>query len=116
MKRSANAHQAKKDTANIRRVAEYLGRTLPAVPTETLRSWAAIRIKQLAGPGTLAERLSNHGNCAVFIALEPWNSGNGFFRDGLEMAAGEDIVVENKPGLVFPGAGGATLVMLMLEI
>lgn len=50
------------------------------------------------------------------IPLETWNATNGFFVNGAEMLAGQDICVHGREAIIFPGTGGALVILFNLAL
>lgn len=80
---------------------------------EFLHGYAAVKMKNLPRPGRVAEGLAKSKDfVVVLIALETWNQNNGFFLSDVELASGDDIIVNGGDEIIFPGHGGALVVIL----
>lgn len=52
----------------------------------------------------------------VMIPLETWNASNGFFVAEAQMLAGQDMCVDGRETLIFPGTGGALVIVFHLAL
>lgn len=111
-----------KNRENIERVTKFLQRSTGFQRTtdksgrDVVAGWGPMRLKAHPGPRIMSRKYSTVGNVVVLIALEQWTETNGVILKNLDIDAGEDICMENKPGTIFPGPGGANLIMITLNL
>ena len=84
---------------------------------EFLHSYAAVKIKNLPKPGRVSEGLAKSKDfVVVLVALETWNQNNGFFLSDVELASGEDVIVNGGDEITFPGHGGGLVIILYFTV
>lgn len=88
-----------KNSDNVQRVVDKLGKEITVEGPDLLDSWTAIRIKQLSKSGRLPG-FSNKIQIVVLIALNKWDKENGFFLNDIAMERDEDIILNDRGGLV----------------
>ena len=110
-----------KDEGNIRRAETIVKRKRSeAQRSNPLNGYAAFRFKALPeelkkGDHIILEGmgLTRDKETVVFIALDRWHSGNGFFT---EMDLGEDICMDSHAEVSWPGTGGGLGIFLSLRL
>ena len=104
-----------KNSDNVQRVADKLGKKVTAGGPDLLNSWAAIQIKQLQRPDRLPG-FSNKTQIIVLVALNKWDKENGFFLSDIAMERGEDIILNDRNEIVFPGPEGGLVIIFYLQL